>query len=72
MSKQPLVMIIDPTHPHYPETGRFTGKVIAPVWGGRMAEVKLDHCKHGTDGCFVSPGQIREIAEPASAAREQE
>lgn len=31
-----------------------------------MAEVKLDHCKHGTDACFVSPGQVRTIAEPAA------
>lgn len=58
-----LVRIIDPTHPHYPETGRWTGEIIKPVWGGTMGKVKLDHCKHGTDACFVSAHQIRQIPE---------
>jgi len=26
-----------------------------------MAEVKLEHCRHGTEGCFVSPGDVREV-----------
>lgn len=52
------VQIIDPDHPHFPEHGVFTGKVIKMIWGARMAEVKLDNCQHGTDACFVSPGQI--------------
>lgn len=62
----PLVRISDPSHPHYPETGRFTGKIITPIWGGDMAEVKLDQCKHGTDACFVSRGQVRTITEPVT------
>jgi len=28
-----------------------------------MAEVKLEHCRHGTEGCFVSPGDVREVRE---------
>lgn len=64
---QRLLMITDPAHPHYPETGRFTGKVVTMKFGDKrpMAEVKLDNCKHGTDACFVSRGQIRFIPEPA-------
>jgi hypothetical protein len=23
-----------------------------------MAEVKLENCRHGTDGCFVSKGDV--------------
>lgn len=59
-----LLMICDPAHPHYPEHGHFTGKVIVPKWGGQMAEVALENCQHGTSGCFVSKGQVRFIAEP--------
>jgi hypothetical protein len=25
--------------------------------------VKLEHCKHGTDGCYVSPGDVRQVNE---------
>lgn len=66
MSDQPLprVQITDRHHPHFEEYGRFTGKVIKMVWGAKMAEVALENCRHGTDGCFVSPGQIRQVAEP--------
>jgi hypothetical protein len=35
--------------------------------GKQMAEVKLEHCRHGTDGCFVSQGDIRMVAEPAGS-----
>lgn len=52
------VQITDQHHPHFPEHGVLTGKVIS-VLGTTMAEVKLDHCRHGTDGCFVKVGQIR-------------
>ena len=62
-TKQPFVQIIDPKHPHYPESGRFTGETIS-VLGQPMALVTLDHCKHGTDACYVSPRQIRQIPEP--------
>jgi hypothetical protein len=56
---QPIrVFISDRDHPHCGETGVLTGKVIM-LFGKHMAEVKLDHCRHGTDGCFVSQGQIR-------------
>lgn len=53
------VQITDPTHPHFREYGTLTGKIITFPWGASMAEVKLDNCKHGTDGCFVSRGQVR-------------
>lgn len=64
----PRVQVIDRAHPHFEEYGRFTGKIIRPVWAkgdgsGDMAEVKLEDCKHGTDGCFVSKGQVRQVAE---------
>ncbi len=56
-SKAMRVQIVDPDHPHFPEHGRLTGKVITVI-GTPMAEVVLDHCRHGTDGCFVKKGQI--------------
>ena len=62
--KEPLVRICDPEHPHYPETGRFTGEVVVMKFSGtKMAKVILDNCKHGTDACFVTAGQIQEIPE---------
>lgn len=54
------VIICDKKHPHYGETGVLTGKVIQ-VFSKKMGEVILDNCKHGTSGCFVEPGQIREL-----------
>ena len=51
------VRIVNAEHPHYRETGTLTGKVIA-VLGKTMAEVRLMDCRHGTDGCFVSKGDI--------------
>lgn len=59
----PRVQIIDRTHPHFEEYGRFTGQIIHPVWGGQMAFVNLEHCRHGVDACYVSPGQVKEVAE---------
>lgn len=57
------VVICDPEHPHYRESGVLTGKVIRFLhWAGEMAEVKLEACRHGTDGCFVSKGQVRRSA----------
>lgn len=50
-------------NPHFEEYGRFTGEVIQPVWGGKMAKVTLENCRHGGDACFVSPGQIKQVAE---------
>jgi hypothetical protein len=68
----PLVRITDPEHPHYPETGRFTGEVITMRFSGKkMAKIALDSCRHGTDACYVSPGQIQEIAEPGTPARKR-
>jgi hypothetical protein len=53
------VFISDPAHPHYGESGIFTGEVIEfKYWKGRMAKVDLSNCVHGVDSCFVSPGQI--------------
>jgi len=64
MNELQRVQIVDRAHPHFEEYGRFTGKIIKPIWGGRMAEVRLEHCRHGVDGCYVSPGQVREVSEP--------
>ena len=63
------VQIINRRHPHFEEYGRFTGKIIRPAWArypddsGDMAEVKLENCCHGSDGCFVSKGDVRQVAE---------
>lgn len=51
------IYVCDPEHPHYGESGFFTGKVIS-LFGTDMAEVRLEGCRHGTDGCFVSKGQV--------------
>jgi hypothetical protein len=54
---QKRVRITKRDHPHYRETGFMTGKVIS-LLGKSMAELKLENCRHGTDGCFVSKGDI--------------
>lgn len=60
----PRVQITNRKHPHFEEYGRFTGKIIATIFSGEsMAEVKLENCRHGTDGCFVSKGDVRQVAE---------
>jgi hypothetical protein len=61
----PRVQIVNRKHPHFEEYGRFTGKVITMRFGSKepMAEVKLEHCRHGTDGCFVSQGDVRQVQE---------
>jgi hypothetical protein len=51
------VAICDRKHPHYPETGELTGEIIS-LFGKPMAKMALDNCKHGTDACFVLPGQV--------------
>lgn len=66
---EPRVRITDPKHPHYPETGWWTGEVIKVIWGGTMGKVRLDHCPHGNDACFVSPGQIAQIPEAEGLVR---
>jgi hypothetical protein len=62
----PRVKIVGREHPHKGEYGRFTGETIS-VFGKRMALVKLEDCKHGTDGCYVSPGDIREVNDSAES-----
>ena len=59
------VQIVNRKHPHFEEYGRFTGKIITMKFGDRkpMAEVALERCCHGTDGCFVSPGDVVEVPE---------
>lgn len=61
----PRVQIVNRQHPHFEEYGRFTGKVITMTFGARarMAEVELEHCRHGVDACFVSVGDVRQVAE---------
>ncbi len=66
MSDQfPRVQIVNRKHPHFEEYGRFTGKIITMRFGDdrRMAEVKLENCRHGTDGCFVNYGDVRQVEE---------
>ena len=60
---QIAVTIVDRAHPHYGEHGVMTGEIIRfrPT-GEQMAKVKLDHCAHGTNACFVTKGQIAERA----------
>lgn len=61
----PRVQIVNREHPHFEEYGRFTGHVVQMKFGTRerMAEVKLENCRHGSDGCFVLPGEVRQVAE---------
>lgn len=61
-SPLPRVQIVNREHPHFEEYGRFTGKIITGVMGD-MAEVKLENCRHGVDGCFVSRGDVRAVRE---------
>lgn len=56
------VQVVNRRHPHYEEYGRFTGKMIS-LLGTPMAEVKLEQCRHGTDGCFVKKGDVRAVSE---------
>lgn len=61
MTKLILVTICDKDHPHYGEHGVMTGEMITLKFSGEsMAKVKLDHCAHGVDACFVSKGQVKE------------
>lgn len=66
MSEAPIrVVIVDRTHPHYGERGVLTGKIIHFThWAGEMAEVRLDACRHGTEGCFVEKGQVARDSMP--------
>lgn len=59
------VQIVNREHPHFEEYGRFTGKIVTMRFGGLkpMAEVALENCRHGTDGCFVSAGDVKQVAE---------
>lgn len=61
----PRVQIVNRNHPHFEEYGRFTGKVITLKFGRKedMAEVALENCRHGTDGCFVSRGDVKQVAD---------
>lgn len=56
------VTICDRTHPHYGESGIFTGDVITfKLTREDMALVKLDACAHGMEACYVSKGQVRAL-----------
>lgn len=59
------VQIVNRQHPHFEEYGRFTGKIITMKFGDgkQMAEVKLEHCRHGGDACFVSKGDVIQVPE---------
>jgi hypothetical protein len=58
--KLPRVQIVNKKHPHFEEYGRFTGKMIVMRFGlgNEMAEVALENCRHGTNACFVSKGDV--------------
>lgn len=64
-TRLPRVQIVNREHPHFEEYGRFTGTVITMRFGDQrpMAEVKLEHCRHGGDACFVSKGDIAAMPE---------
>lgn len=52
--------IIAPRHPHTGESGTIVAEAVGgPRSVGLDWQVKLDHCRHGTDGCFVSEDEIR-------------
>ena len=59
------VQIVDRQHPHFEEYGRFTGTIITMKFGTRepMAEVKLENCQHGSDGCFVRKDEVNAVPE---------
>ena len=59
------VQIVNRQHPHFEEYGRFTGKIITMKFGDHesMAEVTLEHCRHGMSGCFVKKGDVKQVAE---------
>lgn len=61
----PRVQIVNREHPHFEEYGRFTGRIVTMRFGDgkQMAEVALENCRHGTDGCFVSKGDVKQVAE---------
>jgi hypothetical protein len=62
--------ITDPAHPHYGERGTMTGETIRPLFDGNTATMhlfKLDNCPHGTDACYVQPGQFRAWGAQADA-----
>lgn len=71
MKEQFRVQIVNRQHPHFEEYGRFTGKVITLRFNGEdMAEVALENCRHGVDGCFVGKGDVRRVPE-SSTGRER-
>jgi len=59
------VQIVNRDHPHFEEYGRFTGKIVTMKFGDRskMAEVKLENCRHGGDACFVNVGDVIQVPE---------
>jgi len=59
---QPRVKVIGAKHPHRGEYGRWTGEVRT-LLGKPLGLVKLENCKHGTDACYVSPTDIRQVNE---------
>lgn len=60
-AQAPRVKIVNREHPHHGEYGRFTGEIVKPIWGGKMALVKLENCPHRNESCYVSPGDVREV-----------
>lgn len=63
----PRIQIVNREHPHFEEYGRFTGKVVTMRFSGvALAEVKLEHCCHGGDACFVAKDDVRQVAERAA------
>ena len=65
MNILPRVQIVNRQHPHFEEYGRFTGTIITMRFGNgdQMAEIRLEYCRHGTDACFVSKGDVIQVGE---------
>lgn len=57
------VKIVSMDHPHRGEYGRLTDARVRLETGVEMALVTLEHCPHGTDGCYVLPFDIRAVDE---------
>ncbi len=52
--------ISDPDHPHYGESGYLTGEILRMKFTHEsMAKLRLEHCQHGVDACYIAKGQIQ-------------
>lgn len=67
MAKEQKVLITEKDHPHFGETGiikvNSRGKVVLTKMpsGSKMFEIKLENCKHASEGCFVKQADVQLI-----------